>query len=62
MIFFKKNSIVANTWGGAVARTWLETLDKRDKSGFESEIILNQGLAEELHKSIVKNFEKRKLC
>lgn len=62
MIFFKKNSIVANTWGGAVTCTWPETLDKRDKSGFKSEIILNQGLAEELHKSIVKNFEKQKLC
>ena len=38
MSFFKKKSIVANTSGGAVTRTWSETLDKRDKSGFKSEL------------------------
>ena len=38
-----------------------ETLATRIKSAIENEIISNKELAEELHKQIIKKFEKRKV-
>ena len=39
----------------------LETLTARDKSPVKSEIMPNRELAEELHKPIIKIFEKQKV-
>ena len=55
--FFDKNSTRANISGGAVTRESWETLATRYKSVF----IQNQKLAKELHKPIIRNFEKRKV-
>ena len=51
--FFDKKSSGVNTSGGAVSRA--------DKSAVKSEIMSKQELAEELHKTIIRKFEKRKV-
>ena len=43
--------------GGAVTR--LKTLATQAKSAIEKKIILNQQLAEEIHKTIIRMFSKK---
>ena len=59
--FFDKNSSGANTSGGAVTRTWSETVDRKDKFAIENKIMSSQELSKELHKPIVTKFEKQKV-
>ena len=57
-LFDKKSS------DGAVRRVrseFLATQDKQDKSAIENKIVSNQQLAGELHKPIIRKFEKRKV-
>ena len=42
-------------------RAWSETSTTRDKSAMKSHILSNQQLAEELHKLIIRKFEKRQV-
>ena len=55
--FFNKKAV-------SLARS--ETLATRDKSpsggGIKNENVSNQELAKELHKPIIRKFEKRKVC
>ena len=53
--FFDKNLFGVDTSGGAVTRSWSETLFTWDKSAIKCEIMSNQALAEELHKPIIRN-------
>ena len=48
--------------GDAATRAQSETLAACDISAIKSEIMSNQKLAEEFHKSITKKREKRKVC
>ena len=41
--------------------TWSQTLATQNKSAIKKEIISNKELAEELHKPIIRKFEKRKV-
>ena len=59
--FFTKKPSAGNTLGGAVIRARSETLATRKKSSIKSEIMSNQQLTEDLHKPIVRKFEKRKV-
>ena len=43
---------------GAVAHAWSDTLAILDTPTIESEVMSNQQLAEELHKPIIRKFEK----
>ena len=52
-IFDKKSS------DGAATRAQSETLETRGKSAIKSKNIWIKQLAENLHKRIIKNFEKR---
>ena len=54
-IFDKKSS------DGAVTRAQSETLETRDKSAIKSKNIWIKQIAENLHKRIIKKFEKRKV-
>ena len=53
-VFDKKSS------GGAVARAQWETLAARTKSDIKSETLTNQQLAEELHESVIRKFERKR--
>ena len=46
---------------GAVTCAWSETLATQDKSVIKSEYMPNQQLTEELHKPIIRKFEKQKV-
>ena len=49
------------TSGGAPVLARWETLATRNKSAIKNDIISNKDLAEELHKPIIRKFEKRKV-
>ena len=55
---YDRNYSGVNTSAGAVTRAQSEPLNIQDKVAIENEIILNQQLAEELHKPIIRKFEK----
>ena len=49
------------TSGGAATLAQWETLATRNKSAIRNDIISNKELGEELHKPIIRKFEKRKV-
>ena len=50
-----------NASGGAATLARSETLATQNKSAVKIENISNSGLAEKLHKPIIKKYEKRKV-
>ena len=49
------------TAGGATTFAWSEILATQNKSEIKSEIVSIKDLAEALHKSVIRKFEKRKV-
>ena len=55
-----ENLATRNEFSGGAA-TRLKTLTTQDKSAIEKKIISNQQLAEEIHKTIIRKFSKKKV-
>ena len=55
------NFLIKEASGGAVTVARSEALATRNKSALKNENMSNKDLAEELHKPIIRKFEKRKV-
>ena len=54
--------LIKKTPGGATTLAHLETFATLSKSAIKNENISSKGLAEQLHKPIIRKFNKRKVC